>query len=72
MKLYEVAYKLYSADKVRHIRVYARNKAEAYDKATFEEIQKAEQEPPFSAWVERSISKDGQSRYFNTFEGKPY
>ena len=72
MNAYYVAYKTHSAAEEKGIDLLARNKADAYDKAVFEEIPKIEGEPPYSAWVASVTYKNGNYRRFNTFEGMPY
>ena len=69
-KIYHVAFKMHSADIVNYIAVKAKNKEDAYDLAM-------KQLPvlvgyPYSAWVSDVIYKDGSSRIFNNYEGKPY
>lgn len=71
-KAYTVAYKLYSADTIRYISLLAYDKADAWDKAFYEEIPKATGDYPYSAWVESVTYQNGNERRFNTHEGKPY
>lgn len=72
MKLYTVEYKMHIADLPKAIDIEARNKAEAYDKAVYEEICERENEMPYSAWVACVRYKNGKFVRFNTFEGMPY
>lgn len=72
MNAYYVAYKMHSAAEEKGIDLLARNKADAYDKAVFEEIPKIEGEAPYSALVASVTYKNGNYRRFNTFEGMPY
>ena len=72
MKTYYINYKMYSADEVNGIQVLAENKEDAYDKAVYELIPQKEDELPYSAWVHSVVYKNGSSKMFNTFEGKPY
>lgn len=72
MSAYYVKYKTHSAGEVKGIAVPAGNKADAYDKAVYEEIPKVEGETPYSAWVYSVTYNNGRYHTFNTFEGKPY
>lgn len=72
MKHYTVEYKLHSADKVRFICVPASNKADAYDKATYEAIPEKEGYTPYSSWVSAVTYNNGNYRTFNNFEGNAY
>lgn len=67
-KAYRVQYKMFSADMPHNIDVLASNKEEAYDNA----LDALFPEVPYSAWVYSVTYNNGNSRYFNTFEGKPY
>lgn len=69
---YCVRYKMYSADDVKYVCVVARNKADAYEKAVYEEIPKKEGSLPYSAWVENVTYRNGKCKKFNSFEGKRY
>ena len=70
---YYIKYKMYSADIVHGIGVVAGSKDEAWDVATYEAIpRKHEGEIPYSAWVSSVTYQNGNCRYFNTHEGKPY
>ena len=69
---YYVKYKVNSCSEVKGICIAARNKAEAYDKAAYEEIPKIEGSLPYSAWVHEVTYSNGKRKLFNTFEGKPY
>lgn len=72
MKAYTVNYKMHSAAETKWTVAYADNKAEAYDKATFEEIPKKEGAAPYAAWVAAVTYNNGNYKRFNNFEGKPY
>ena len=72
MKTYCINYKTHNADEVKSIQVLAENKEDAYDKAVYELIPQKEDELPYSAWVHSVVYKNGSSKMFNTFEGKPY
>lgn len=71
MVAYTVEYKMYMADKVQTVSLLARNKADAYDRAVYEEIPRVEGHIPYSAWVASVTYQNGNYRRFNTFEGKP-
>lgn len=73
MNAYYVKYRMggiYNQEK--GIAVLARNKADAYDKAVYDEIPKIEMQLPYSAWVTSVTYNNGNCRYFNTSEGNPY
>lgn len=72
MKTYYVNYRTCDSNEVKGIKVQAKNKEDAYDKAFYELIPQAEGELPYSAWVCSITYKNGSSKMFNTFEGKPY
>lgn len=69
---YYIKYKMHDAAEVKGICVAARNKVEAYDKAVYEDIPKAEGRVPYSAWVYSVTYRNGNHRHFNTCEGLPY
>ena len=71
--VYTVEYRMdqFSSD-VRSIDVLASNKAEAYDKAVYEEIMEEEPYSSYSAWVASVTYNNGNTKRFNTFEGNPY
>ena len=69
---YTVEYKLHSADQVHSISFLAKNKADAWDRAVYEEIPKLTGEHPYSAWVYSVTYQNGNYRRFNTCEGLPY
>lgn len=71
MNAYTVAYRILGEEE-KSISFLAKNKADAYDKAVFEEIPKIEGEIPYSAWVVSVTYNNGNYRRFNTFEGNPY
>lgn len=52
--------------------VLASNKAEAYDKAVFEEIPKLHSYSPYSVWVSGVTYQNGNYHAFNTCEGLGY
>ena len=70
--VYTVEYRLNEFSEVRSIDVLASSKAEAYDKAVYEEIMEVEPYSPYSAWVSSVTYNNGNYRRFNTFEGNPY
>lgn len=70
--VYTVEYRMDQFSEVRHIDVLAANKAEAYDKAVYEEIMEKEPYSPYSAWVASVTYNNGNTKRFNTFEGNPY
>ena len=69
---YAVKYRMHSADNEKYVCVPARSKAEAYDKAVYEDIVKKEGTLPYSAWVHGVTYNNGKRKMFNTFEGNPY
>ena len=69
---YTVSYKMYSADQAHRISLLGKSKADAYDKAVYEEIPTKEGSQPYSAWVESVTYQNGNYKTFNTFEGNPY
>lgn len=71
MAAYYVKYKV-SGKGEQGIQISARNKAEAYIKAFYEEIPKIEGELPYSAWVSSVTYNNGNCHYFNTSEGNAY
>ena len=72
MKAYTVKWREYDCADVRTVVVIANNKADAYDKATYEEIPKICGSIPYSSWVEGVTYNNGNYRYFNTCEGNAY
>lgn len=48
------------------------NCPDAYDKAVYEAVPALKGQCPYSAWVESTNLKNGKTKRFNTFEGKPY
>ena len=66
--VYTVEYRMDQFSEVRHIDILASNKADAYDKAVYEILP----EMPYSAWVASVTYNNGNTKRFNTFEGKPY
>ena len=72
-KVYTIEYCLEGYwDKVRKVTVFARNKAEAYDKAMYEVIPEIHSYSPYSAWVAGVTYQNGNYKSFNHFEGNPY
>ena len=71
-KAYTVEYKLYSADYVRSVQIFANSKAVAYDLAYYDVIPTLHEYAPYSAWVASVTYKNGNYKRFNTFEGNPY
>ena len=72
MRKYIVAYRMYQFDTVKYILVEAKSKADAYSKAVFEAIPELTNEQPYSAWVDRCITRAGKIIIFNTCEGLAY
>lgn len=72
MKAYYVNYKMHECDSVKGMQVLANNKADAYDKATYEAIPKVKGTIPYSCWVANVTYNNGNVKRFNTHEGKPY
>ena len=72
MKAYYVHYKMHECDTVKGIDLLAKDKADAYDKATYEAIPAKEGTIPFSAWVHSVTYNNGNVHYFNTCEGLGY
>ena len=73
MKAYWVKYRVRSLANLENgIQIIARTKEEAYDLAVYEEIPKKHGTLPYSAWVYSVTYNNGNERFFNTFEGKPY
>ena len=72
MRAYTVEYKMYAADKVHFVDLLAKDKADAWDKATYEVIPAKEGGRPYSSWVASVTYQNGNYRHFNTFEGNPY
>lgn len=72
MKAYYVEYKMFFADSVKGIGLLAKNKQDAYTRATYDEIPKSEGSTPYSAWVASVTYSNGKTKVFNTFEGNPY
>ena len=70
--VYSVEYKLTSTGKVNTVGIVAKNKVDAWDKATFEEIPRLTGEQAYSSWVSSVTYSNGNYRKFNNFEGKPY
>ena len=72
MKKYTVEYTMTWSNEIRDIEVLASNKEDAYDRAVYEEIPAKEGEHAYSAWVDSVVFANGNRRWFNTHEGKPY
>lgn len=72
MSAYYIKYRANASSEEKGIAVAARNKEEAYDKATYEEIPKVEGEIPYSAWVYSVTYNNGKCHRFNTSEGNAY
>lgn len=71
MKAYTVQYRMIGSD-VKQISFLAKNRFDAYDKATYELIPEKEGEYPYSVWVSSVTYQNGNYKTFNTFEGNPY
>lgn len=72
MKAYWIKYRAWQCATEKGIQVIAQNKADAYERAMYEEIPKVEGTAPYSCWVASVTCNNGNHKYFNTFEGKPY
>ena len=73
MRAYTVGYRMYSADQEHEISFLADNKADAYNKAVYEQIPVKEGAQPYSAWVLSVTYQNGNYRTFrNAWEGNPY
>ena len=72
MNAYCVEYKMHPTDETHKICLLANNKADAYDKATYDLIPKNMEGIPYSSWVASVTYNNGNYRLFNNFEGKPY
>jgi hypothetical protein len=72
MKVYTVKYRMAFADQERFVDVLAANKAQAYDKATYEVIPAKEGAVPYSSWVSAVTYNNGNYHTFNTCEGLAY
>lgn len=72
MNDYCVRYKMHQWDREWIVTVLAKNKADAYDKAVYEEIPQTEGRLPYSAWVSSVTYRNGNYKQFNTHEGKRY
>lgn len=70
-KSYTIEYKEYDVAKVEYITVLAPNKEDAYYKG-YDMITDKLGKLPYSAWVSAVTYQNGNYRYFNNFEGKPY
>ena len=71
--VYCVKYKMNDcSEDPRTVYVCAKNKADAYDVATFEVIPEKEGCIPFSSWVYSVTYQNGHYRRFNTCEGLAY
>lgn len=71
MATYYVKFRMRGED-VKGVCVAAKNKADAYDRAVFEEIPQTYGELPYSAWVASVTYQNGNSREFNTSEGNAF
>lgn len=71
MKAYTVEYRLIGSE-VEKVVILAKDKYDAWVKATFEEIPAKTGEHPYSSWVSAVTHNNGRYQTFNTFEGKPY
>lgn len=72
MKAYAVKYRMHFAGEEKMAYVLATSKAEAYDKATYEEIPQIEGCCPYSSWVYSVTYNNGNYHRFNTCEGLAY
>jgi len=72
MKSYKVQYTMQMFGEIKSIDILALNKEDAWSMATHVMIPEIEGCEPYSAWVDSVTYKNGKSRTFNSFEGKPY
>ena len=72
MKTYHICYIMEYYELEKSLDVLANNKAEAYDKATFEVIPKIEGAQPYAARVDSVTYNNGNHKIFNTVFGLPY
>lgn len=73
MKAYWVEYYLNGVhEEAKGLQVIAKNKVDAYDKATYEIIPEKEGRVPYSAWVSSVTYNNGNYKEFNTSSGNPY
>ena len=70
--MYDVAYRMYKGGEEKAVHVIAKNKYDAYDKATYEVIPEIESYSPYSTWVTGVTYNNGNYRKFNTSEGNAY
>lgn len=72
-KVYTVHYIMSAwSTEENYICVLASSKAEAYDKAVFEELPRTMGSCPYAAYVSSVTYSNGNYRRFNTFVGNPY
>ena len=69
---YTIRYRMYQNGPECVLTIDAANCFDAYDKAVFDAIPAQKGHCPYSAWVEKKKKKNGKTKRFNTFEGKPY
>lgn len=67
--LYVVEYRLYENSDVQKVRVIARDKRTAYDKATYEVILEKEGRIPHNSWVHAIQYNNGNYRVINKSAG---
>lgn len=72
MKAYTVKYRMTFVGDEKFAVVLAENKAQAYDKATYEAIPAKEGTVPYSSWVSAVTYNNGNYHTFNTCEGLAY
>lgn len=71
MKHYTVNYVMSSTGEEKYVAVPAKNKWDAYDKATYEVIPEIEGVLPYGAWVAGVTYNNGNYKTFNTSLGNP-
>lgn len=71
-KVYTVKYRISEWSDENYICVLASSKAEAYDKAVYEDLPRTFGTHPYSAWVSGVTYGNGNYKTFNTCEGLPY
>lgn len=72
MKTYTVEYREYWSGEVKKISLPARNKEDAYIKATFGLIPEKEGSVPYSSWVYSVTYNNGNEKFFTNHEGNAY
>ena len=71
-RAYKVAYRMTQYGEEKEAEVIAKNKAEAYEWATYEIIPSIEGTLPYSSWVVAVQMENNKVHTFNTCEGLAY